>query len=387
MTRSATREPDADELLARARALVPVLTERAPRTAAERKVPEETIADFRRADLFRVLQPRRYGGLQMDFSAFARLVRELAHGCASSAWVYAVVAELGWVMALFPREGQDEVWAGNPDALGCAAVDPAGKAAKVAGGYTLGGQWRFVSGSDHAQWALLTAPAEEGGGITVRQFLVPRAELGTIDNWHVMGLIGTGSRTLTAENLFVPDRRTITQREMLTGDAPGAKLHADYGVCRAPRRFLTAFSLCPVIVGVADRALAFAVEAAKRRLAAGPPPDDLDVLQLRIAESAADLDAANALLETHLADADRRLSAGEAIPERDVLKNRMMGAYVTRLARGAVERLCNASGSGWIFDGHPLQTMFRDATAGATHRALLFEANAKNYARALGVGA
>jgi 3-hydroxy-9,10-secoandrosta-1,3,5(10)-triene-9,17-dione monooxygenase len=386
MTSNVLHEPDAEELLARARALVPALIERAPRTAAERKVPEETIADFRSAGLFRVLQPKRYGGLQMDFSVFARLVRELAQGCASSAWVYAVVAELGWVMALFPKEGQDEVWNGNPHALGCAAVDPAGKAVKAAGGYTLTGQWRFVSGSDHAQWALLTAPTEEGGGVTVRQFLVPRGELGTIDNWHVMGLVGTGSRTLTAENLFVPDRRTIAQREMLTGDTPGAKLHAGYGVCRAPRRFLTAFSLCPVIVGVADRALAFTLEAAKRRIAAGPP-DDLDVLQLRIAESAADLDAASALLETHLADADRRLSAGEAIAERDVLKNRMMGSYITRLARGAVERLCNASGSGWIFEGHPLQAMFRDATAGATHRALLFEGNAKNYARALGVGA
>lgn len=385
MTGANIAEPDAAELLARARALVPVLIDRAPRTAAERKVPMETIADFQRADLFRVLQPKRYGGLQMEFPVFANLVRELAHGCASSAWVYAVVAELGWVMALFPKAGQDEIWGDNPQALGCAAVDPSGKAEKVEGGYRLDGQWRFVSGSDHAQWALLTAPAHEGGKITLRQFMVRRAQLQTDDNWHVMGLVGTGSRTLVAENVFVPDSRTITQEEMLLGTAPGAQLHADYPTCRAPRRFLTAFSLCPVIVGLADRALALVIEAAKKRIASGVPQPDLDVLQLKIAESAADIDAVSKLLDAHLANAAVRLAAGEAISEEDTLKNRMMGAYITRLARQATERLCAASGSGWIFDSHPLQTIFRDATAGATHRALQFETNAKNYVRALGV--
>ena len=167
-TLRSTETPDAAELLARARALVPSLLERSPRTEAERRVPDETVADFERAGFFRVLQPKRYGGLQMEFSVFAHLVRELAHGCASSAWVYAVVAELGWVMALFPREGQDEIWGSDPSARGCAAVDPSGKAEKVAGGYKLSGQWRFISGSDHAQWVLLTAPCGEGAARVVR---------------------------------------------------------------------------------------------------------------------------------------------------------------------------------------------------------------------------
>src|SRR5262245_20806751 len=96
-------------MLAQARALVPVLAQRSAQTAALRSVSVETIADFKRAGFYRVLQPKRYGGLQMDFSVFAQLVRELAHGCASSAWVYAVTAELGWVIALFPEAGQEEV--------------------------------------------------------------------------------------------------------------------------------------------------------------------------------------------------------------------------------------------------------------------------------------
>ena len=114
---------EAAELLARARALVPKLIERSPRTTKERRVPDETIADFEQAGFFRVLQPKRHGGLQMEFSVFAHLVRELAQGCGSSAWVYAVMAEHGWMFSLFPQAGQDEIWSEYPNARGCAAVD------------------------------------------------------------------------------------------------------------------------------------------------------------------------------------------------------------------------------------------------------------------------
>ena len=37
----------------------------------------------------------------------------------------------------------------------------------------------------------------------------------------------------------------------------------------------------PVIVGLAERALALTIDAVKQKLAAGSPPPDLDVLQLR----------------------------------------------------------------------------------------------------------
>ena len=378
-------EPYADELLARAHALVPKLIERAPRTAAERRVPDETIADFEQADFFRVLQPKVFGGLQMEFSVFAHLVRELAQGCASSAWVYAVVAELGWVMALFPREGQEEIWGASPSARGCAAVDPAGRAQRAPGGYTLSGQWRFVSGSDHAQWVLLTAPCGEGADAIVRQFLVARSELKTIDDWHVMGLVGTGSRSLVADNLFVPERRSITQHEMLLGTAPGSEVHPDYATVCAPRRFLTAFSLAPVVVGLANRALAVVTEATRKKISSGAVPPDFDVLRLKIAESAADIEAVNTLLDSYLAQTVTRVASRATVSDEEILRNRMMGAYLTHLARTATERLCTATGSGWIFDGNPLQEIFRDATAGATHRALNFESGAKNYVRALGI--
>jgi 3-hydroxy-9,10-secoandrosta-1,3,5(10)-triene-9,17-dione monooxygenase len=377
MASPASREAEA--LYAAARALVPALRQRSPQTIAERRVPAETVADFQRAGFFRVMQPRRFGGLQLEFSVFANLVRELAHGCGSSAWIYAVMGELGWVMAMFPQEGQAEVWR-DPSAIGCAAVDPSGKAERVAGGWRLNGQWRFVSGSDHAQWVLITAPADD----EIRQFLIPRGEMQTIDDWHVLGLIGTGSRTLRAVDVVVPERRSITQRGMLEGNAPGAALHADYPTCRAPRRFLTSFSLTPVLVGLAERALAFTVEAAAKR-AASAAPGDLELLQLRIGEAAAEVETARMIFDRCLADAVARLAAGDTISDQDIQRHRMMGSHTVRLARSAVDRLCSASGSGWLFDGHPLQVIFRDAVAGATHRAMNFDMHAKTYVRGMGV--
>ncbi|HVG49994.1 MAG TPA: acyl-CoA dehydrogenase family protein, partial [Xanthobacteraceae bacterium] len=370
-------KPDAAALYAAARALVPALRARSAKTDADRRVPAETIADFQDAGFFRVLQPRKFGGLQMEFSVFANLVRELSHGCASSAWVYAVMGELGWVMAMFPQEGQTEVWGKDPSSIGCAAIDPSGHAGEAPGGFSLSGRWRFVSGSDHAQWVVLTAPC--GATNEVRQLLVRRDTLQTIDDWHVMGLSGTGSRTLVADKVLVPSHRTITQSGMLDGTAEGSRVH-DYAVCRTPRRYLTAYSLSPVIVGLAERALAIVMESVQKKLATDPLAD-VGQIQLRVAEATADVETARALCDRHLDEADRRLRAGDKISDADIQKARFMASHMVRIARGAIDKLCALSGSGWIFDDHALNVVFRDSVAGATHRAMNFDTNAKAYAR------
>jgi len=229
---------------------------------------------------------------------------------------------------------------------------------------------------------MVTAPADD----EIRQFLVKRSELATIDDWFVLGLIGTGSRTLRADRLFVPDRRTITQRGMLEGNAPGAAVHPDYATCRAPRRYLTAFSLSPVILGLAERALAITVEGTARKIAAGQPPADLDLLQLRIGEAAAEIETARHIFEGCMAEAVARLEVRDAIGDLDIQRSRMIGAFMVRIARSAIDRICQASGSGWLFDQSPLQVIYRDAVAGATHRAMNFDIHAKAYARGLGIG-
>ena len=147
-------------VLHRARALVPHLAERAAACAAARQVPAETIAEYRAAGILRILQPRRFGGMQGRFSLFSRIVEELTWGCASSAWVYAVLAEHQWIIAQYPEQAQIDLWGENPEAVASSSLAPRAAAKRVAtGGWRLSGRYTFSSGCDHAQWAILgTSP-------------------------------------------------------------------------------------------------------------------------------------------------------------------------------------------------------------------------------------
>src|SRR6187397_1640253 len=131
MTVAATRPGDGDErvpeiLIERARSLVPVLRQRSAQATAERKLPQETIDDFRRLGLTRCLQPRMFGGYGSDYRVFSRMLRTLAQGCGSSAWVAAVHGEHNWVIGNYPEEAQREVWGSNPHAVASASVAPNG---------------------------------------------------------------------------------------------------------------------------------------------------------------------------------------------------------------------------------------------------------------------
>src|SRR6516165_3322715 len=148
--------PDAERaLLERARALIPRLAERELAATAARKLPVETIAEYRDAGTLRILQPKRFGGMQSRFSLFSRIVEELTYGCASSAWVYAVLAEHQWIIAQYPEQAQIDVWGEDPLAVASSSLAPREAARRVPGGWRLSGRYPFSSGCDYAQWAII----------------------------------------------------------------------------------------------------------------------------------------------------------------------------------------------------------------------------------------
>src|SRR5438874_4614942 len=199
--------PDPErQLLGRARALIPRLAERAPATTAKRNVTPETIAEYHDAGILKILQPRRFGGLQGRFSLFSQIVEALTEGCASSAWVYAVLGEHQWIIASYPLQAQIDVWGDNPLALTASSLAPRAAATRVAGGWRLSGQYSFSSGSSHAHWAIIGAflgPA--GDPRSIGYLLVPFSDIEIIDDWHVLGLAGTGSRSLMLRDVFVAE--------------------------------------------------------------------------------------------------------------------------------------------------------------------------------------
>jgi alkylation response protein AidB-like acyl-CoA dehydrogenase len=358
-------------LLERARALVPRLAERAPAATAARMLPPETIADYHEAGIVNILQPKRFGGLQGRFSLFSRITEELTFGCASAAWVYAVLAEHQWIIAQYPEAAQIDVWGDNPRAVASSSLAPRAAAKKVDGGWRLSGKFPFSSGCDYAQWGILGAfLGEMGDPRHIAYLLVPLAEVEIVDDWQVLGLAGTGSKSLMLNDLFVPTHRCVMVSDLFAGTPPGAKVHTDYPVVRAPRGFLVSYSLPPVAIALGRRALELVCRDLSTRISRGVNKmAESEFVQATIGEAAAAIDAATLALHHGRDHSTAEVSSGRQITEAEALRARRDMVYAQHQIGGALERLCELSGARWVYDSDPLQEMRRDVMTILTHHA------------------
>src|SRR2546427_1367320 len=221
--KSSLAVPDVADLLARARAIAKLARERAQQTEADRRVDDDMIERMRQADLFRIMQPRSYGGFEYGFDVFAQIVAAIASGCGSTGWVYALLASHQWLIACFSKAAQDEVWQ-ERTALAAGTYAPVGQAVAVDGGYRLSGVGSFCSGCDNAPWQLLRGMVPQPGADAEPGFFLLRsADCVIDDNWHTMGLAGTGSKNIVARDVFVPTHRTLAFAELADAAAPGMR--------------------------------------------------------------------------------------------------------------------------------------------------------------------
>ena len=363
---------DERAMLERARALIPGLAERAPAATRARRIPDETIACYHEAGILRILQPRRFGGRQGRFSLFSQIVEELTYGCASSAWVYAVLAEHQWIIAQYPERAQVDVWGATPLALASSSLAPRAAAQPVAtGGWRLSGRYSFSSGCDHAQWAILGAfLGEMGDPRSIAYLLVPLAEVEIIDDWQVLGLAGTGSKSLELRDVFVPAHRMVMVSDLFAGTPPGAKVHPDYPILRAPRGFLVSYSLPPVCIALGQRALGLACKTLAGRVSRGVTRlAESEIVQMAVGEAAAAIDVATQLLHTGRRTSTDAVSSGRKITAAEALKARRDMVYAQHQVGWALERLCELSGARWVYDTDPLQEIRRDVMTILTHHA------------------
>jgi alkylation response protein AidB-like acyl-CoA dehydrogenase len=378
--------PDGERaILERARALIPRLAERAPAAAAARTLPAETVAEYRAAGIMRILQPRRFGGLQGRFSLFSRIVEELTYGCASSAWVYAVLAEHQWIIAQYPEQAQIDVWGSDPEAVASSSLAPRAAAKRVTAGWRLSGRYPFSSGCDHAQWAIIGAfLGQMGDPHSHAYLLVPLAEIDIDDDWRVLGLLGTGSKSLILRDVFVPEHRVVMVSDLFAGTPPGALVHPDYPVLRAPRGFLVSYSLPPVPIALGQRALAAACRSFAGRISRGVRRlAQSEFVQMSLGEAAAAIDAANLLLHTGREASTAAVSSGRRITEAEALRARRDMTYAQHQVGWAVERLCELSGARSVYDGDPLQEIRCDLMTVLTHTAASRQAAMTPYGQML----
>jgi len=372
-------------MLQRARALIPRLAERAPAAAAARQLPARTIAEYRAAGILRILQPRRFGGQQGRFSLFSRIVEELTYGCASSAWVYAVLAEHQWIIAQYPEQAQIDVWGDDPEAVASSSLAPRAAAKPVPGGWRLSGRYTFSSGCDYAQWAILGAfLGQAGDPRSIAYLLVPLSEIEIVDDWQVLGLLGTGSKSLVLRDVFVPKHRCVMVSDLFAGTPPGALVHPDYPVLRAPRGFLVSYSLPPVCIALGRRALDIACGALAGRVSRGVTRvAESEVAQMAIGEAAAAIDIATLLLHTGRESSTAAVSSGRKITEAEALRARRDMTFAQHQVGWALERLCELSGARWVYDTDPLQEIRRDVMTILTHHAASRQAAMVPYGRML----
>jgi 3-hydroxy-9,10-secoandrosta-1,3,5(10)-triene-9,17-dione monooxygenase len=382
--------PGYDELRRRAERLVPVLRERAARTEALRRLPDETVADFHDAGLFRLFQPARYGGSEAPFRAYIDIGATLAHGCASASWVLNNLVAHNWMLGYWPPEAQDEVWRDDPTTLiGSGFIFPSGRARKAAGGYRLSGRWPFSSGIDPAGWNML-AGFVEGAAESApepRFFLVPRDDYAVIDTWHAMGLAGTGSKDVEVKDVFVPEHRTVAASVGKGDPHPGSAVNPG-PLYRLPWYPLFSFINAGTILGIAQGAVGQFVAGTRERVATQSRVRlaEIPSLQLRIAEAAALVDAAETLMLKDCEEGMRLAEARRQPAAEDKVRWRRDGAYGAALARRAVDIVFAGAGGGAIGALSPLQRALRDIHAASGHIGVNWDLNATMHGRvALGL--
>ncbi|PWU23805.1 MAG: flavin-dependent monooxygenase [Candidatus Rokuibacteriota bacterium] len=360
-----------DAYLERVRELVPAVRERARRAEQLRQLPDETFKDFQAAGLFRCLQPRRYGGYELDPATLYRAIMELGAVCGSSAWILGVVGVHNWHLALFPPQAQEDVWGEDTSVQLSTSLSPTGTVERVAGGFRLRGRWSFSSGCDFCQWAVLggmAPPLHEGEPPDMRTFLVPRQQYAIDDTWHVVGLCGTGSKDLVVEEAIVPEYRTHSYRDAFHLKNPGATVN-DGPLYRLPFGLVFPACIASPAIGVALGALDTFREQTKARVS---PRDQSRVAedpftQFHLAEAAAEVEAARDRLLDNFEEAMRLVRAGEELSLSQRARYRWDTAKAADRSVRAVDRLFEASGGRGIFLDNPIQRAWRDVHAIRAH--------------------
>jgi alkylation response protein AidB-like acyl-CoA dehydrogenase len=377
-------EPDVSDLLARARAIAAVARERAQQTETDRRVGDDMIERMRQADLFRVMQPRAYGGFVCGFEVFAQIVAAIASGCGSTGWVYALLASHQWLIACFSQAAQDEVWQ-NPAALAAGTYAPVARAVAADGGYRLSGVGSFCSGCDNAQWQLLGGMIPQpNGAATPGFFLLRSGDCIIEDNWHTMGLAGTGSKNIVARDAFVPAHRTLAFSELADATAPGMRANSN-PLYRQSFLAVLPIAIVSPVLGMAEGALADFLAMASVRTTRGAVAGgnrrmaELTTVQLRVAEASTSIDAARLLMFRDLAEAFETAARGDAISMDVRLRNRRDQAFCVRLLVTAIDALFLAAGGQGLFLEQPLQRVWRDAHAAASHISLNWDSTGSMY--------
>ena len=389
----AVPQPDLtpDELVRRAREMVPVLRERQAECEALGRIPQATNDEFVAAGFYRILQPRRFGGYEFDLATFARVMIEVSRGCPSSGWVLALTAGHAIMLsAFFSEEAQIDVYGVDGEFRGPSRTPPRVIARRADGGFILNGKWDYVSGCDIATHIIGGISIGEGPDAEPRVGIVERADFTIVDDWDTVGMRGTGSRTVVIRDAFIPAYRTIPpmRDDFGSRNAPGRRVHQN-PMYIAGRLVSVLFEeMAAVAVGVARGALdVYERELCSSRLSLPPfgLRSEVPEYQRHFGQAWALIEAAEATV-MHVAEQYMRFAREDVegeIPfgdERD-LQLQLLEQYATQLAGDAVDLMFRTCGTHVAQRQSMLQRYFRDMAVIKTHIAAQLDRGAEAYGR------
>jgi alkylation response protein AidB-like acyl-CoA dehydrogenase len=378
--------PGVGELVDRARRMRPLLLERAAETDARRRLPDDVVAALQEAGLCRLMVPRRFDGYETSIRGYMEVMMELGRGCGSTSWVASLINVCAWLTALFPDRAQRDVWGGDPNAWVAGSLNPIGETARVDGGWRVNGRWPWASGCLHSQWAAcgINMKNEAGQIVNVGLSLMPMRELAVEDTWHMAGMRGTGSNTIVARDVFVPEHRFLPYPPAFGGSYRTE--HTDEVVYRAAFVPVTVIILAGSQLGVATAALDFVTAKAGSRGITHtnfPRQSESAGFQILLAEAAMMIDTARLHVLRAADDLDACALSG---PYPDAVARARMRtdtALAAKYCREAVDTLVSAHGTSSLADASPMQRLWRDIHVASHHAITEWQVNLEVYGKAL----
>ncbi len=196
--------------LGRAKALAPLIESDAEETEEHARMTPRVVQALRDARLFWMNVPAALNGEEFDLHTRLDVLEELSRADASTGWAFMAIAGYVGYTAIGCGDDAVQMLYGDPDNMQLVAgmANPVGTAAVVPGGYQMQGQYRFGSGTPHADWIAAGAFIKDGEGAQICGF-VPASAVEFQGNWDVLGLKGTGSLDYKVPEQFVPEAFTF----------------------------------------------------------------------------------------------------------------------------------------------------------------------------------
>jgi alkylation response protein AidB-like acyl-CoA dehydrogenase len=354
-----------ESLLVRARALAPIIRQHADATERERRLARPIIDAMRDAGLFRMFTPRSLGGLETDPVTVARVTEEIASVDSAAAWALQAGNTGAWWAGHLPEEGIAELFEAGPDPLMAASFSPPHRAEAVEGGYRFSGRGPLASTIHDSPWVFMTAIVYDGDqprmtpfGPAIVGLVLRTSETQIVDTWRSLGMRGTDSNDVAAENVFVPDRRSFVVTPVYT---PGR--HFAGPLYRLPALAATDVIIAPVALAIARGAISAVRELADRKTPLGSMKTmrHRPAVQSALADGEAQLRAARLFFYDTLNTTWQRALAHEspALGERADLM--LAGVHAVRTGARVADLMHRMGGTSGLYEGSRLERHFRDA--------------------------